>query len=192
MTTQESKPPDTRADSPGPARTGPNWGRVISLFAWLGFLGLFTRRHDADGRRPARGQPERRGAAPSGRVPDRIRSLAGHPAGRRLDHGRGADHRLHPWLAEKPRQPGADDGPGDDADRVAGPDHELVAVRGVQPGVVALAGVLAPDHDVADRRTVHRVRIRDVLLRPVLPGDLDSSQDAGASAVRNRSSAGTR
>jgi Spirocyclase AveC-like len=40
MTTQESKPPDTQADSPGSARTGPNWGRVISLFAWLGFLGF--------------------------------------------------------------------------------------------------------------------------------------------------------
>ena len=40
MTTQESIPPDTQADSPGPARTGPNWGRVISLIAWLGFLGF--------------------------------------------------------------------------------------------------------------------------------------------------------
>ena len=40
MTTQESTPPDTQADSPGAARTGPNWGRVISLFAWLGFLGF--------------------------------------------------------------------------------------------------------------------------------------------------------
>ena len=46
-------------------------------------------------------------------------------------------------LAQEPRQPGADDGPGHDADRVAGPDHELVAVRGVQPDVVALAGILA-------------------------------------------------
>src|SRR4051812_23724101 len=138
-----------------------------------------VRRRRADGRRSARGQPERRGTAPSGRVPDGIRSLAGHPAGWRLDHGRGADHRLHPRLAEKPRQPGADDGPGYDADRLAGPDHELVAVRGVQPDVVALAGILATDHDVADRRTLDRVRIRDLLLRPVLPGNLDSSQDAG-------------
>ena len=42
MTTQESKPFDTQVDSPGPARTGPNWGRRISLFAWLCFLGLFA------------------------------------------------------------------------------------------------------------------------------------------------------
>ena len=42
MTTQESTPPDTRADSPGSARTGPNWGRWIALIAWLGFLGLFA------------------------------------------------------------------------------------------------------------------------------------------------------
>ena len=42
MTTQESTPPDTQADSPVSARTGPNWGRWISLIAWLGFLGLFA------------------------------------------------------------------------------------------------------------------------------------------------------
>ncbi|MDT5246950.1 MAG: hypothetical protein QOD36_4326, partial [Mycobacterium sp.] len=42
MTTQDTKPLDTQVDSPGPARTGPNWGRRISLFAWLGFLGLFA------------------------------------------------------------------------------------------------------------------------------------------------------
>ena len=40
MTTQESAAPDAPADSPGSARTGPNWGRVISLIAWLGFLGF--------------------------------------------------------------------------------------------------------------------------------------------------------
>ncbi len=42
MTTQDSKPLETPVDSPGPARTGPNWGRRISLFAWLGFLGFFA------------------------------------------------------------------------------------------------------------------------------------------------------
>ena len=41
MTTQESIPPDTTDDSAKPARSGPNWGRVIALLAWLGFLGLF-------------------------------------------------------------------------------------------------------------------------------------------------------
>ena len=56
------------------------------------------------------------------------------------------------------------------ADRVAGPDHELVALRGLQPAAVALAGGLAAGIDVADGRTLHRLRVRDVLLRPVLPG----------------------
>ena len=41
MTTQESKPLDAEQDSAGRVRTGPNWGRVVSLFAWLGFIGLF-------------------------------------------------------------------------------------------------------------------------------------------------------
>lgn len=40
MTTQESPPSDTQVDRP--ARKGPNWGRVIALLAWLGFLGLFA------------------------------------------------------------------------------------------------------------------------------------------------------
>lgn len=39
--TTESKPLETESKSPDPAGTGPNWGRVIALFAWLGFLGLF-------------------------------------------------------------------------------------------------------------------------------------------------------
>ena len=37
------------------------------------------------------------------------------------------------------------------ADRLAGPDHELVALRRVQPDAVALAGELAAGDDVADR-----------------------------------------
>ena len=191
MTTKESTPPDTQADSPGSAHTGPNWGRWISLIAWLGFLGLFAAvaRTDVD---PRVANPNVEGR------PRPVEFLTGfdhwqdRPAGRRLDHGRGADHRLHPWLAEEPRQPGADDGPGYDADRLAGPDHELVAIRGLQPDVVALAGILAPGHDVADRRTLHRVRVRDVLLRPVLPGDLDSPQDAGEARSAKRSSPGIR
>lgn len=40
MTTQESLPPDTRVQRP--VRKGPNWGRMIALLAWLGFLGLFV------------------------------------------------------------------------------------------------------------------------------------------------------
>ena len=41
MTTQESTPLDHQADPPPAPRSGPNWGRVIALLAWLGFLGLF-------------------------------------------------------------------------------------------------------------------------------------------------------
>ena len=41
MTTKESAPPDKPLDSVDSTRKGPNWGRVIALFAWLGFLGLF-------------------------------------------------------------------------------------------------------------------------------------------------------
>lgn len=52
MTTQESSPLDTHSDTAGPTRTGPNWGRWISLIAWLGFLGLFAAvgRTDVDAR----------------------------------------------------------------------------------------------------------------------------------------------
>jgi hypothetical protein len=42
VTTQESVPPETRAPAPKSERTVPNWGRVVALFAWLGFLGLFV------------------------------------------------------------------------------------------------------------------------------------------------------
>src|SRR3569833_170490 len=40
MITKESTSPDAQGNSL--ARTGPNWGRWISLIAWLGFLGLFA------------------------------------------------------------------------------------------------------------------------------------------------------
>ena len=40
MTTRESLPRDTQVKPP--PRKGPNWGRVIALLAWLGFLGLFA------------------------------------------------------------------------------------------------------------------------------------------------------
>ncbi len=47
--------------------------------------------------------------------------------------------------------------------RVAGPDHELGALRGVQPAAVALAGELAAGVDVAHGRALRRHRLRDVL-----------------------------
>ena len=39
MTTQEDSPVLTATE---PKRAGPNWGRVVALVAWLGFLGLFA------------------------------------------------------------------------------------------------------------------------------------------------------
>ena len=40
--TTESKPLATEPQSSRVQRKGPNWGRVIALMAWLGFLGLFA------------------------------------------------------------------------------------------------------------------------------------------------------
>ena len=42
MTTQDSKRSETQLSQRESARKGPNWGRVVSLCAWLGFLGLFV------------------------------------------------------------------------------------------------------------------------------------------------------
>src|SRR6185437_17111633 len=39
MTTQEELGPTSVEPK---AKTGPNWGRVIALLVWLGFLGLFA------------------------------------------------------------------------------------------------------------------------------------------------------
>ena len=38
----EPTPPDAEPAHRRHGATGPNWGRVIALFAWLGFLGLFV------------------------------------------------------------------------------------------------------------------------------------------------------
>ena len=130
------------------------------------------------GPRPARRQPERARPAAPGEV--HLRAGLHHLPRRR--HRRGAAHpaaRVRQRLAAQSGQPGDADVPVHHADRVAGPDHELVAVRGLQPRPHPLAGVLAAGVVVADRRTVRRVRLRDVLLRPVLPGGLDSAQAAG-------------
>ena len=80
--------------------------------------------------------------------------------------------------------PGAADGHRPHADRLAGPDHELVAVRRLQPATVALARGLAPGVAVADGRTVPGHRVHHVLPRPVLPGDLDPAEAAGPQACR--------
>ena len=93
-----------------------------------------------------------------------------------VDHADRAAGRLHQGLAAQSGKSGDADVPVHHADRVAGPDHELVAVRGLQPRSHPLAGVVAAGVVVADRRTLRGVRLRDVLFRPLLPGDLDPAQ----------------
>ena len=63
------------------------------------------------------------------------------------------------------RPPVPPDGARHDVARLAGPDHELGAVRGLQPAALALAGDLAARVAVADGRAVHRHRLRDLLHR---------------------------
>ena len=84
----------------------------------------------------------------------------------------------------RPGHPYRADGAGIDGDRLAGPDHELGALRGLQPAALALARGLAAREAVADRRAVRRHRLRDLLLRrPVLPGDLDPAPPPGAASA---------
>ena len=99
---------------------------------------------------------------------------------------------LHQRLATESGQSGDVDVLLHLVDRVAGPDHELVAVRGLQPRPHPLAGVLAAGVVVADRRTVRGIRLRDVLFRPLLPGGLDRAQTAGQIRTRRLSCRATR
>ena len=114
------------------------------------------------------------------------------PARFHRHHAARAAGRVHQGLAAQSGQPGDADVPVHHADRVAGPDHELVAVRGLQPRPHPLAGVVAAGVVVADRRTVRGVRLRDVLFRPLLPGDLDPAQTAGQDTGPRPSCRGTR
>ena len=69
----------------------------------------------------------------------------------------------------QPCSPLRPDGAGVDGDRLAGPDHELGAVRGLQPAALALSRRLAAGEPVAHGRALHRDRILDLLLhRPLL------------------------
>ncbi len=93
------------------------------------------------------------------------------------------DHRgLRVGVAAIRSPPGAVDGHRLYVDRLAGPDHELVAVRGLQPATVALARGLAAGVAVADGRAVPGHRVHHVLPRPVLPGHLDPAKAAGSQA----------
>ncbi len=94
-------------------------------------------------------------------------------------------HRcLRGGMAAIRRPPGAVDGHRHDVDRLAGPDHELVAVRGLQPAALALAGGLAAGVTVAHGGTVPGDRVHHVLPRAVLPGHLDPAPDSGTPARR--------
>src|SRR5689334_11108400 len=72
----------------------------------------------------------------------------------------------------------------DHVHRLAGPDYELGAVRGLRPATVALAGVVAFSIALAHCRAVHCLRLRTVSIWPILPGGLGSSQDSGSTAGR--------
>src|ERR1700758_685935 len=72
----------------------------------------------------------------------------------------------------------------DHVHRLAGPDYELGAVRGLRPATVALAGVVAFSLDLSHYRAVRRLWLRDVSIRPALPGGLGSPQDSGSTPGR--------
>ena len=84
-------------------------------------------------------------------------------------HDGHADHRLRGGLAPPPPPPDPADGAGPHPARLAGPDHELGPVRGVQPAALALARDVGIGVALADRRAVHRDRVRHLLLGAVLP-----------------------
>ncbi len=135
MTTQTIRTVRQSRRATGRRRTGPNWGRWIALLAGSAFLGLFAAvgRTDVD---PRVAQPERRRAAASCRVPDGFDHWQVIPQIGTLIMVVVLTIVFIARLAAEPRQPGAADGSGHDADRLAGPDHELVAVRGLQPDLL--------------------------------------------------------
>ena len=95
------------------------------------------------------------------------------------------DRRVRVGVASAPCPPLSPDGAGVDGDRLAGPDHELGAVRGLQPAALALARRLAAGEAVAHRRALHRDRIRDLLLhRPLRRVQLDPAPSPGARGRR--------
>jgi hypothetical protein len=111
------------------------------------------------------------------------------PAGRPVHRGPSSRPRLHPrdgrgaGMATAPPPPGPAHGHRHDGARLAGPDHELGALRGVQPPALALARDVAAGLALADRRAVHRDRLRHLLHGALLPGHLDPAAHPGASAA---------
>ena len=75
---------------------------------------------------------------------------------------------------------------------LAGPDHELGSVCGVQPAALALARDLAAGLALADRRAVCRTRLRNVLPGAVFRRDLRIAAPPAEAARSTRSSGGTR
>ena len=127
---------------------------------------------------------ERHRHSATGRAAVRLRALAGTIPDLH-DHHDGHHHRgLCRGVAPPPGPPRAVDGHRHNIDRLAGPDHELVAIRGLQPATVALAGGLAAGVTVADGGAVLGDRVHHVLPGALLPGHLDLAQDSGPSPGR--------
>ena len=119
------------------------------------------------------------------------RWLAASRVGNGRHDGR-ARRRVRARVASAARPPVRADGDRLDGDRLAGPDHELGAVRRVQPAALALARGLALGEAVADGGALHRHRLRDLLLRPVLPGHGGSCAGFRRARRSMRSSGATR
>ena len=189
MVTQVSRRTDVAEPPPQPPAPDRSvWRGVAWALLGLGvFLFVFAAAHNMRS---------------GGDLTDRVRNPAvhGHPRPVRplfgdtawmtklqVGHARHADARRHPLrrhVATAPQASGPVDGDRVHRDRVDGPDHELGAVRGLQPVALALAGVVAAGFAVADRRAARRVRLRDVLSVAVLPRDVHPAPPATAATGR--------
>ena len=149
---------------------------VLGLIAWHARMGAVS---------PRIANPEVTG------VPRPVEFLFGwphwlvlHQVGTVVHDGR-ARRRVLLGLATAPCPPLSPDGARVDGDRLAGPDHELGAVCGLQPAALALARRLAAGEPVAHRRALHRDRILDLLLhRPLRRVQLDLAASPGARVRR--------
>ena len=181
MTTEQTTP---STESPATEAKKGSWKGAVWIAVALVLLVLIAVNARVGAVSPRIRNPEVTGA------PRPVEPLFGYDALARSvpdlhDHLDVHPHRcLRRGMAATRCPPGAADGHRHDVDRLAGPDHELVAVRGLQPATVALARGLAAGVAVADGRTVPGHRVHHVLPRPVLPGHLDPAKAAGAQAGR--------
>ncbi len=183
MATQLTRPEAETAPSGRPA---PAHRAATALLVAAGIAAAGRRR----GQRPPwcgrRSHPEPRGGGCP--TPGR-RAVGPH----RLDHappdrdGRDDDRPRHGGgrdVAPPSAPPDPADGHRHDRAGLAGPDHELGAVRGLQPAALALARDLAARVPVAHRRAVPRDRVRHLLHGAVLPGGVDPAPPPGAPPAR--------